>query len=641
MFIRRVHTRPRADSEPYASFRLVRSVRSGNSVRQLTLLNLGAQFSVPPAQWPALCELIESIRCGQSLLLEPDPSLLRPAQQIAERLSLSALPDPADNDLARVHLDSLDHRFVRSVGAERLALHALDSLRFTDTLQALGASSRDARLAAALVLARMLRPSSERKAHVWLTQRSAALELLGLESGAPLSLSKLYRIGDLLWEHREALETALFRRERNLLDLPQTIAFYDLTNVHYHGRPRSDLQHGRSKQKRNDCPLVTLGLTLDAAGFPCRSEILPGNVSEPATLAKAISRLGQLFGDGPRPTVIMDAGLSTAETIAWLRAQGYDWITVRRGGEDPPADDPELTFRTRHGTEARAWRLRTADGESELCLWSAERQAKDDAIRAQQRERFEGALQALHAGLAKKGCTKRFDKVVERLGRLKERYKRVAGQYAIRVEQAAAATGRPPAARSGNASGNASGATDKRGTAASQASAASRQPAKPVLATAVLWERNDQHARKDARAGTYVLRTSHTDWDLERVARTYWQLTEIEATFRSLKSEIGLRPIWHAKQDRIRAHLFIAVLAYHAVHLLRRRLGAHGCHDSWETIRCNLANWMRLTTTLVTADGERVECRQDSRPDAEAAALARAVGVPPQLHRVRTRTPLD
>ncbi len=193
----------------------------------------------------------------------------------------------------------------------------------------------------------------------------------------------------------------------------------------------------------------------------------------------------------------------------------------------------------------------------------------------------------------------------------------------------------------GGLSGNASGATDKRGTAASQASAASRQPAKPVLATAVLWERNDQHARKDARAGTYVLRTSHTDWDLERVARTYWQLTEIEATFRSLKSEIGLRPIWHAKQDRIRAHLFIAVLAYHAVHLLRRRLGAHGCHDSWETIRCKLANWMRLTTTLVTADGERIECRQDSRPDAEAAALARAVGVPPQLHRVRTRTPLD
>ena len=625
MFIRRVQTRPRAGSQqPYASFRLVRSVRSGSSVRQLTLLNLGAHFSVPQQQWPALCELVESIRSGQAPLIEPAPDLLQAAQQIADRLSLSALPDSASDDLAHVHLDSLDHRLVRSVGPERLALHALRELRFTDALQDLGVSSRDARIASALVLARMLHPSSEREAHAWLSQHSAALELLGLDSGAPLSLAKLYRIGDLLWHHRQALETALFRRERSLLELPPTIAFYDLTNVHYHGRPRADLRHGRSKQKRADCPLVTLGLTLDAAGFPCRSEILPGNVCEPATLAKAITRLGQLLGDGPRPTVVMDAGLSTAENIAWLRAQGYDWITVRRGGADPPAQDPELSFRTRHGTAARAWRLRSADGESELCLWSEERQAKDDAILAKQRERFERELRALHEGLAKKGCTKRYDKVVERLGRLKERYKRVSRQYELHVEQA-------PAAPTGQA-----------GPTGPPARKAQRpKSSQPRLAEAVRWERNDQHARKDARAGTYVLRTSHSDWDLERVARTYWQLTEIEATFRSLKSEIGLRPIWHAKQERIRAHLFIAVLAYHGVHLLRRRLGARGIHDSWETIRRKLANWMRLTTTLVTAGGERIECRQDSRPDQAAAALARAAGVQPQLHRVRTRTPVD
>ena len=625
MFIRRVQTRPRAGSQqPYASFRLVRSVRSGSSVRQLTLLNLGAHFSVPQQQWPALCELVATIRSGQTPLIEPAPDLLQAAQQIADRLSLSALPDSASDDLAHVHLDSLDHRLVRSVGPERLALHALRELRFTDALQDLGVSSRDARIASALVLARMLHPSSEREAHAWLSQHSAALELLGLDSGAPLSLAKLYRIGDLLWHHRQALETALFRRERSLLELPPTIAFYDLTNVHYHGRPRADLRHGRSKQKRADCPLVTLGLTLDAAGFPCRSEILPGNVCEPATLAKAITRLGQLLGDGPRPTVVMDAGLSTAENIAWLRAQGYDWITVRRGGADPPAQDPELSFRTRHGTAARAWRLRSADGESELCLWSEERQAKDDAILAKQRERFERELRALHEGLTKKGCTKRYDKVVERLGRLKERYKRVSRQYELDVEQAQAAT-------TGQA--GPTGPPDRK--------AQRPKSSQPRLAEAVRWERNDQHARKDARAGTYVLRTSHTDWDLERVARTYWQLTEIEATFRSLKSEIGLRPIWHAKQERIRAHLFIAVLAYHGVHLLRRRLGARGIHDSWETIRRKLANWMRLTTTLVTAGGERIECRQDSRPDQAAAALARAAGVQPQLHRVRTRTPVD
>lgn len=97
------------------------------------------------------------------------------------------------------------------------------------------------------------------------------------------------------------------------------------------GRLASDNCHGR--------PILssaTLGLTLDEAGFPCRSEILPGNVSEPSTLATAITRFGQSLGDGPRPTVIMDGALSTHQTIAWLRAHGYDWITVRRDGDDPP-----------------------------------------------------------------------------------------------------------------------------------------------------------------------------------------------------------------------------------------------------------------------------------------------------------------
>ena len=191
--------------------------------------------------------------------------------------------------------------------------------------------------------------------------------------------------------------------------------------------------------------------------------------------------------------------------------------------------------------------------------------------------------------------------------------RRVSGQYTLRVGKAAA----------------------------KRRKSRRKRAAKPPLAAAVHWERNDRHARKDARAGTYVLRTSHTDWGLERVVRTDWQLTRIEATFRSLKSEIGLRPIWHAKRDRIRAHLFIAVLACHAVHLLRTRLGERGISDSWQTIRNKLSTWMRLTTTLITADGERIECRQNTRPDAEAAALARAAGVTPQLERVRTRTPLD
>ena len=109
-----------------------------------------------------------------------------------------------------------------------------------------------------------------------------------------------------------------------------------------------------------------------------------------------------------------------------------------------------------------------------------------------------------------------------------------------------------------------------------------------------------------------------------RRAESYWRLSEVEATFRSLKGEIGLRPIWHVKQDRIRAHLFLAVLAYHGVHLLRTLLQRQGIHTSWAGIRNRLAGWMRVTTTMQTNAGELVSIRQDTLADAGEAALARA-----------------
>ncbi len=425
MFIRKTATRARHDGGSYTSFRLVESVRSGSQVSKRTLLNLGSGFAVPPERWPELVLLVESLRSGQACLLEPDPALLGEAERIAEALRLRGLDAPAEQAIA-VHLDSLEHSRVRSVGCERLALHALDQLGLQDALRAQGVSARDAAVAAALVVARMVHPSSEHAAHAWLAGSSATLELLGLERAKPLSLSKLYRTSDLLWKHREALETALAQRERSLFDTPEAIVFYDLTNVHYHGRPAGDMQFGRSKQKRSDCPLATLALALDGAGFP------------------------------------------TEANLAWLRARGYPWITVQRGRAPRPDSAPDAAFATRAGHPVQAWRVDSEGDETHLRVWSQQRQQKDEAIVARRRERFEAEVRVLHAGLARKGCTKRYDKVLKRLGRLKERYRQVAGQYDIAVER-------------GSGKGRAA-----------------------QLATAIRIEPNGKHPARDAQAGMYM-----------------------------------------------------------------------------------------------------------------------------------------
>ena len=186
--------------------------------------------------------------------------------------------------------------------------------------------------------------------------------------------------------------------------------------------------------------------------------------------------------------------------------------------------------------------------------------------------------------------------MLERVGRIREKYAKVSNQYDIQV------------------------------TAGEKGQAA-----------AVRFTHLPRHADADAAAGAYVLRTSHRDWDVEKLLRTYWRLTEIEATFRSLKTELRLRPVWHSKDSRIAAHLFIGVLAYHGVHLIRTRLRAGGITLSWEFIRHRLCTWVRITTTVREVSGGLIVNRQDVRASAEVAQLAAAAGVKPQIHRRRQR----
>ena len=619
MFIRATRTHL-VGGQPGYSYRLVRSVRQDGKVRQKTLLNLGTDFSLPRALWPHVTHLAEDLLSGQAPLLSAEPEVLAAAETLVRRLRARGFgrTSGTDEPVATVRLDSLAHDHPRSVGAERLALHALDDLGLPQLLRQAGASPRDASIAVATVLARMLHPSSEREALRWLRDSSATLELLGLEPGRPLSLTKLYRTSDLLWKHREALQEGLFARERRLLDLPSTILFYDLSNTHYSGRQSGTLlRYGRSKQKRSDCPLVSLALALDGAGFPRRCEILPGNVSEPGTLQEALQRLAGTCGEGAeRPTVVMDAGIASEANLDWLREHGWQWICVSREAKpDPPQGEPAAQLRTSVGYQVQAWPLpqaesgEDADSEeagseadqapSELRVYAVSEACRQTAesILERHRGRFETALRNLHAGLSKPGYLKDFEKVQRKVGRLIEEHKRVASQYEVQVS-----------------------------------------PGEKGKAKAVTFRHKPKHAAVDAAAGAYMLRTSHTDWDVERVLRTYWTLTEVESTFRELKSTLGLRPIWHRLDRRISGHLFIAVLAYHGVHLIRMRLKARGVHLSWASIRNRLANWVRITTTLQEVGGSQICMRQDVRPDAAAFEISRAAGVVPRLHRRRIRS---
>jgi hypothetical protein len=240
MFIRRSPTRNKATGESYFTFRLVRSERSGGKVRQLTLLNLGRHFPVAKPDWPLLCGRIDQLISGQASLLPvalPD-SLERLAQRYAAQRVTRAKTaaagtgevPAAERPAVAVEVDSLELVRPRSVGVEHVGLWALATLGVLERLAELGLNGVRRAAVIGTLIGRMAMPGSERATWQWRCQTSALGELLDVDFEG-LSLMRLYRASDQLLRHREAIETHLCGRVRDLFGLDETITRYDLTHI--------------------------------------------------------------------------------------------------------------------------------------------------------------------------------------------------------------------------------------------------------------------------------------------------------------------------------------------------------------------------------------------------------------------------
>jgi transposase len=596
MFIRRTTIKSRESGEPYFTYRLVESVRTAAGVRQHTVLNLGRNFEVPRAQWAPLVQRIEALLGGQLDLIADglDAQWEAMAQQYAARIvsrrgTVVVEQDAAapEGDYQRVDLSRLEVIRPRSVGAEHVALEALRRLGLDRKLVELGFNRRQLSAAIGTIVGRMVQPGSELATHQWLQQRSGLGELLDDDFSA-LDLTRLYRVSDRLLAHRAALEAHLYRQERDLFSLAETITLYDLTNTFFEGTASGNpkAKHGHSKEKRTDCPLVTLALVLDASGFPKRSEVFEGNVSEPKTLKTMLEHL-TLAPGAVAPTVVLDAGIATEANLAWLTEQGYRYLVVSRERHTPFDAQAAVLIRAEGDTQIRAQRVvDEVTGEVRLYCHSTGREAKERAIGQRFSTRLEAALQYLAEGLHLPRRVKNYEKVLTRIGRLRQRYSRVARYYDIRLEK-------------DEASGN---------------------------AKALVWTRITP--TEDTLPGVYCLRTNQADWDERTLWDTYTMLTDLEAVFRSLKSELGLRPIYHHKSARVDGHLFISVLAYHLVHSLRVRLKAQGIHRSWESLRNQFAGQERVTVVLHRDDGQIYHIRKATRPEPHQQVLYNALGLP-------------
>jgi len=600
MYVRRTQTRSTATGETYFTHRLVRSERHGRKVRAVTVLNLGRHFPVPQEHWPAFCARIEELASGQESLLPIDspPGAEAAAQRYAALIlarqgehraaPASSSEAAAAADVQPVDVDSLELTRPRSVGVEQVALWAMQAAGFAELLAGLGLSGPLRSVVLAAVIGRMAHPASERATRRWLEQRSGLGELLEVDFEA-MAENALYRASDILMAHRTAIEDALFVRVSDLFGLESTVALYDLTNTYFEGQAAANpkAHEGHSKEKRTDCPLVTLGLVLDGSGFVRRSECFDGNVAEGKTLAGMLRSLGAL----PGALVVMDRGLAAEENLAWLRTEGYRYLVVSR--ERNRQFDPQaaVEIETAGGAPLHIQLVRDDGdgGEVRLYCHSQARAEKENAITRRFAERFKAGLQKIAEGLSKPRGDKRLAKINERIGRLKEKCRGAGQHYAI--ELVPDATGKKAAAL--------------------------RFEEKPVEGSRL------------THPGVYCLRSNETAWDAEQMWRTYTMLTDLEAVFRSLKSELGLRPVFHQTESRVDGHLFITVLAYQFVQIIRRRLRERGITHCWNTLREVLGGQCRITATFKRADGRTLHVRKATRAEPEALAIYQALNVNP------------
>ena len=598
VFIRRTQTRRTQDGKPYFSHRLVHSERVGDAVRQRTLLNLGRHFDIPQPQWPQLCARIDDILAGQAPLVADCPHAVeheaqRIASQLVDRGAQVSGAAAGPTDVQPLDVDSLRLVRPRSVGVEQLGLWALEQLGLPALLADLGVNGALRAAAAGVIVGRLAHPASERATHRWLQERSGLGELLGVDFET-VGAMQLYRASDALVKHREAIEAHLFDRAMGLFDLQPTVTLYDLTNTYFEGEAseQPQAQRGHSKEKRSDCPLLTLGLMLDASGFVRRSKVFAGNVREQRTLAGMLEALEA----PPGALVVMDRGVATEACVQWLRDHDYRYLVVSRERHRQFDAEAAVSLQTRSNQTIHMHKVVSADpDEVRLYCYSEERAEKERGIVERFATRFETALTQLHEGLARPRAHKRLDQVWQRIGRLKTKHSRVASHYQIGVT------------------------ADETGE----------------KAVAVTWTRRPRDGSMATHPGVYCLRSSETAWDEDALWRTYTTLTDVEAVFRSLKSELGLRPIYHHKPRRADGHLFITVIAYQLVQVIRTRLREHGNPASWTTLRRILDGQQRVTATFRRPDGRTLHVRTATQAEPEQRNIYDALGVDPHPGGVR------
>ncbi len=556
----------RKDGKEHRYWSVVENVRvRGGRVVQRQVLYLGEINDSQRAAWCRSIAVLDETAGARQLALFP-------ADRAAPVL---------DCEVVQIRVTDVQVRDPRQWGACWLALTVWDRLELDrfwgPRLPPSRKGTRWLDVLKVQVCYRLIDPGSDWRLHRHWYQHSALRDLLGTDR--VLASNTLYRCLDKLVAHKRAFFSFLRARWTTLFDARFDVLLYDLTSTYFESDPPFDdkRRFGYSRDKRSDCVQVVIALIVTPDGFPLAYEVMPGNTTDQTTLAGFLEQIEQQYGRSDR-VWIMDRGIPTEATLAAMRA-GDAPVRYLVGTPKGRLTRLEQAFLAQPWQAVRpsvTVKLLAEEGELYILVRSAQRRLKERGMR---RRRLKTLWQRL-GELQRQTNTR--DQLLLKLGAAKQ----AAGRAWALVDIGVPAPG---------------------------------EAVTPQTFTVRL--RRDRLRQVRRREGRYLLRSNLTDEDPATLWQYYMQLTEIEQAFKELKHDLAIRPVFHQREARIEAHLFVSFIAY-CLHVTLKNLARpHAPGLTPRAILETFATLQMVDVHLPTTDGRHLVLPRHTRPNAEHALL--------------------
>lgn len=594
-------------------YRLVESYRNENGrVCHRTMLNAGYLDELNTDQLNLIQKLVseKAAHCNDPLFScqsNDDFVVNKYVEEFYNRLiaekKIDVVPEKGKKrkakdgkDIQKIDVNSIKNKDVREIGAEWMCHQALDQLQLDSFLEKKGWNDRDINLAKTHLIARTVYPASELRTSKWIKENSSVCEISGADI-KKITKDQLYRITNKLYDVKNSLENHLSVRTNELFDIEDKIILYDLTNTYFEGRKEhsSLAKFGRSKEKRSDAKLVVLALVINVEGFIKYSSILEGNMADSKTLEGMINELRvKTSASSKKALIVIDAGIATEDNLKMIVSKGYDYLCVSRASLTKytiNADAKTVSVYDNKKRKIELCRVNTAkNNDYYLKVESEAKKLKERSMNEQFQSRFEEGLQKISESLTKKGGVKRLDKVHERIGRLKQKYPSIQKYYDIEVDTL------------------------------EEGDTKTRKTNKQAVVSTIKWKVKE-NVEINARSGIYFLRTSLDGYNEDILWDFYNTIREIEATFRVLKTDLDLRPVYHKNDSSTMAHLNLGLLAYWVVNTIRYQLKNKSINYGWTEIVRIMNTQKAVTTTAQNVHDQTITIRRCSEPNEKVKQL--------------------